>query len=286
MKVSGFTFLRNGVKLGYPFIESILSALPLCDEFVVAVGKSDDDTLDRLHSIRDTRVRIIETCWNEKMVDRGFVYAQQKMIAQYNCCGDWAFYLEGDEVLHEDDIPSIRRAMEHYYADTRVEALVFKYHHFYGNPTWLATSPKWYRYAPRIIRNNLRVYSPDGLFFVVMDKNKHGRYPLAASADVYIYHYGHVRRREYMMEKVNQVSRYWGHTPDFQAYQIDPQTLNRFDGTHPSVMKTWLEKEAEWDFAPNENYTPTQNDLKHRFMMVLERWFNWELSKKNFRLVK
>lgn len=286
MKVSGFTFLRNGVQLGYPFMESILSALPLCDEFVIAVGKCEDDTLARLHSIRDPKVRIIETRWNEKMVDRGFVYAQQKMIAHYNCCGDWAFYLEGDEVLHEKDIPAIRSAMERHYPNPRVEALVFKYHHFYGTPSWLATSPGWYRYAPRIIRNNLRVYSPDGLFFVVMDKNKRGRYPFAASTDVHIYHYGHVRRRAYMQEKVNQVSRYWGHTPDFQAYQIDPEALNVFAGTHPAVMKEWLAKEAEWDFIPDKDHAPTRKELKHRLMMTFERWFNLELSKKHYKLVK
>ena len=32
MRVSGFTFIRNGTMLGYPFVESIRSALPLCDE--------------------------------------------------------------------------------------------------------------------------------------------------------------------------------------------------------------------------------------------------------------
>ena len=95
MKVSGFTFIRNGTLLGYPFIESILSALPICDEFIVAVGDSEDDTLARIQAIDSDKIKIISTQWNEKMQDRGFVYAQQKMIAQYNCSGDWAFYLEG-----------------------------------------------------------------------------------------------------------------------------------------------------------------------------------------------
>ena len=112
MKISGFTFIRNGTLLGYPFIESILSALPICDEFIVAVGDSEDDTLARIQAIGSDKIRIIQTQWNEKMQDRGFVYAQQKMIAQYNCTGDWAFYLEGDEVLHEDDLPKIKASME------------------------------------------------------------------------------------------------------------------------------------------------------------------------------
>ena len=44
MKVTGFTFIRNAIRYDYPVKEAILSILPLCDEFVVAVGKSDDDT--------------------------------------------------------------------------------------------------------------------------------------------------------------------------------------------------------------------------------------------------
>ena len=90
MRVSGFTFIRNGTMLGYPFVESIVSALPLCDEFVVAVGLSEDDTLTRVQAIADPKIRILSTRWNEQMTAKGFVYAQQKMIAQFNCTGDWA----------------------------------------------------------------------------------------------------------------------------------------------------------------------------------------------------
>jgi hypothetical protein len=127
--------------LGYPYEESIRSALALCDEFVIAVGKSDDATLKRLRAIGDPRLRIIETTWNEKMADRGYVYAQQKMIAQFNCRGDWAFYLEGDEVLHEADLPALRERLLQLRNDPEVESLVFDYHHFYGSPQWVAAAP-------------------------------------------------------------------------------------------------------------------------------------------------
>ena len=103
MKVSGFTFIRNGSSLGYPFIESIKSILPICDEFIVAIGRSEDDTLKKILALRSKKIKIIETSWNENISDRGFVYAQQKMIAQYNCSGDWAFYLEGDVIIDPKD---------------------------------------------------------------------------------------------------------------------------------------------------------------------------------------
>ena len=44
MKVTGFTFIRNAVKFDYPVVEAITSILPLCDDFVVAQRKSEDET--------------------------------------------------------------------------------------------------------------------------------------------------------------------------------------------------------------------------------------------------
>ena len=288
MKVSAFTFLRNGTLLGYPYVESIRSILPIVDEFIVNVGASIDDTADRIRSIDPTKVRLIESTWNERMSDRGYVYAQQKMIAQFNCTGDWAFYLEGDEVVHEADLPVIRAAMEHHLGNPRIEALVFDYYHFYGCPSYLAVSPGWYRRAPRILRNTIRSYSPDGLFFVVMDHNKRGRYPRAALVGAPMYHYGHVRSVASMQEKIRQVSKYWGHTPPaFPSYgEIDAAALAPFTGSHPQVVQEWLQKEAESRFTPNPDHPLTRRERRHRWMMRLERTFGCELSKKHFRLVR
>ena len=286
MKISGFTFIRNGTLLGYPYIESLCSLLPLCDEVVIAVGAGQDDTLARIAAIGDPKLRIIETTWNESMHDRGYVYAQQKMIAQFNCSGDWAFYLEGDEVLHEKDIPVIEATLRKYLDDQKVEALVFDYYHFYGSPSTLAISPGWYRRAPRVIRNSIRSYAPDGLFFVVMDKNKQGRYPNAVLANVPIYHYGHVRNIAAMCEKIQQVSQYWGHEPPiFADYgNIDPQAIGRFNGSHPTVMQKWLVEQAETKLILNPNYKPNRREIRHRWMMRLERLLGWELGKKHYKL--
>ncbi|MFK5985127.1 MAG: glycosyltransferase [Pseudomonadota bacterium] len=288
MKISGFTFLRNAEQLGYPYIASIKSILPLCDEFVIAVGLSQDNTLEKLQSLADTepKIRLIETTWNEKMTDRGFVYAQQKMIAQYNCRGDWVFYLEGDEVLHEEDIQPLKERIKSVHNNPQVEAIVFDYYHFFGSPQWLAISPGWYRKAPRILRNTIRSYSPDGLFFVIMNKNKKGRYPYAILANLPIYHYGHVRPSDKMQKKVEQVGKYWGHDNHFDHYQIDPQALAAFKGRHPAVVQDWLAQHAQSTFQPDPSYQPTSREKKHRWMMQLEKLFGLELSKKHYRLVK
>ena len=288
MKVSGFTFIRNGTMLGYPFVESILSVLPICDEFIVAVGDSYDDTLTCIQAIDSDKVIIVKTRWNENMQDRGFVYAQQKMIAHYNCSGDWAFYLEGDEIVHEDDLPKIRACMEQYLNEPEVEALVFDYYHFFGSPDWLAISPAWYRRECRIIRNTIRVFAPDGLYFVAMDKNKKGRYPKSALVNAPIYHYGNARSITTMREKNQRIGRYWGKDhPLFGGYQIDPQSLTPFTGTHPAIVKDWVINKAEHNFTPDPNHKLTNREIKHRWMIKLERLFHFKFtSSKHHTLVK
>lgn len=289
MKVSGFTFLRNGTILGYPYVESLRSLLAVCDEVVVAVGNSDDDTLEQVRAIGDPKLRIIETTWNEVMQDRGYTYAQQKMIAQFNCTGDWALYLEGDEVIHEKDYSVIRNAMEKYLADTEVEALVFDYYHFYGSPSTYAYSPRWYRRAPRIIRNSVRSWAPDGLFWLIMQENKRGRYPNAALVGCHLYHYGHVRSVEKMNEKQKRVERYWGKTPkEFKGYgDIDPVSICAFDGSHPAIADSWLKNDAEQIMTLNPNYVVNRRDRKHRLMMWLEKLLGGkDFTKKHYKLVR
>jgi len=231
-------------------------------------------------------LKIIETVWNEKMVAAGYVYAQQKMIAQFNCTGDWAFYLEGDEIVHESDVPRIRAAMEAHLHNTAVEALVFDYHHFYGCPDLVARSPAWYRHAPRIIRNSVRSWAPDGLFWVIMDRNRRGRYPRGAMVGCPIYHYGHVRSISKAREKDRQVSRYWGHKPKFENYsQIDPGILQPFTGTHPTVIHDWLRDHAEKDFLVDPGYQLSRREYRHRALVRIERLLGRDLTKKHYKLV-
>ena len=283
MKVSGFTFLRNAVINGYPFEESILSILPIVDEFICVIGEGEDDTRERVLAIPDSKIRVIDSQWNEKMQDRGFVYGQQKMIAQFNCSGDWAFYLEGDEVLHELEVNKIRETMQEHLNDLEVEALYFDFFHFYGTPNQIGIAG--YRRAPRIIRNTIRSIAPDGLFWTVMDRNKKGRYPKAKCADGNIYHYGHCRSVSKMAEKLKQVGRYWGSKhQEFKGYgSIDIRELRPFTGSHPAVMENWLAKEAETEFLQKPDYRLTRRDRRNRIRFWIEDTFGVEISKKHYR---
>ena len=290
MKVSGFTFLRNGQKLGYPFVASIRSLLPLVDEFVIALGPCDDDTEKMLREIGDPKIRIIATQWNEKMRGDysvgGFVYGQQKSIALFNCTGDWAFYLEADEVLHENELPKIRAAMEKYLPDGRVEALAFDYLHFYGNQNTLAWSPGWYRSEVRILRNTIPAWSSEALFFNVLEGHKKSRYPRAAHTGATIYHYGWVRSEAQMNLKSASVQKYWDDSKPapLDYAQIDPAALKLFSGTHPQVVSGWLPP-AAGVFQADPNHRLTSREKKHRRMMWLEKTFGFRFGKRHYRLV-
>ena len=223
--------------------------------------------------------------WNDGMKDRGFVYGQQKTIAHYNCTGDWSFYLVADEVLHESELDNVHSAMKRHLDNPRVEALVFDYHHFYGNHATVLDSPAWYRRAPRIIRNTIRTFSPDGLFFIVLDRNKRGRYPRAALANAHVYHYGWVRSEEQMNLKSRQVQKYWGKQHAEISYaDVDPAILREFTGSHPAVMKGWLPSEPA-PFAPDPGYRLSMKDRKYRLKRRAEDVLGLDLSRKHFRLI-
>lgn len=288
MKVSGFTFIRDGQKLGFPFIESIRSALPLVDEFIVNVGHSQDDTLAMIKAINSPKIKIICSEWNDKMRSKGYVYGQQKMIAQYSCTGDWALYIEGDELIHEQDYDAIRNAMTRHLDNPDVEALTFDYYHFYGNLDTYAWTPAFYRQAARIIKTSVRSFAPDGLYWAVLDKNdRRGRYPKTAPCHAHMYHYGWIRPEEKMIQKLKDVEHFWDKEDQAKGFayaNIDPKTLRLFEGTHPKALNDFFQRKGEL-FTANPNYKLSKRDRKNRLRLKIESLFNIDTSKKHFRHV-
>ena len=285
MKVSGFTFIKNGQILGYPFVQSIKSILSIVDEFVINVGESDDDTLALVESISSPKIRIIQSKWNQCMQDRGYVYGQQKMISQFNCTGDWAFYIEGDEIYHENDLNQIKSLMEINLKDPSVEALAFDFYHFYGNANTYLDSPGWYRSEARIIKTSCRSYAPDGLFWLVLDNNKKGRYPRAKHIGVNCYHYGWVRSEEEMNLKSQKVQKYWGKDYVKVDYsQINSMIFKEFRGSHPKIIQSWLPKDIGI-FNADSDYKLSSKEKKHQILLKIENIFGNDFSKKHYKLV-
>ena len=185
MKISGFTFIRNGINLDYPFIESILSILPIVDEMIVVVGDCEDGTRESIVRLPSPKIKIIDTVWDENMRKGGEILAQQTNIALDNISGDWGFYIQGDEVLHEKYYEVIVEKMKTNLHNEKVDGLLFNYLHFYGSYDFVGTSRKWYRNEIRIIRNNPKIRSyKDAQGFRKAGKKLHVK-----NINASIYHY-------------------------------------------------------------------------------------------------
>src|SRR2546427_8392162 len=152
MKISGFTFIRNGATLGYPFVSSIRSLLPLCDEVMVNVPRSTDDTLEQVKAIGDPKIRILETEWDEAQRTAGLALSHHTNLALDPCAGDWCVYIQGDEVLHENSIPAMRAALERELNRPQAQGLLVDYTHFYGRFWTEGGSLVWYHRDARVLR--------------------------------------------------------------------------------------------------------------------------------------
>lgn len=205
MFVSGATFVRNAIKFDYPVRESILSILPLCDEVIVNVGKSEDETLDLVKSIKNEKIRIIESVWDDTKRTGGLVLSEQTNIALRACKGDWIFYIQADEVLHEKFLEVVRERMKTFLEVEEVEGLLFDFKHFYGSYFLFQSSRKWYRREVRIIRNHIGISSwKDAQGFRL-----NGRKLRVIHAHAEIYHYGWARHPEKIIPKQKNLDRYW-----------------------------------------------------------------------------
>jgi glycosyltransferase involved in cell wall biosynthesis len=276
VKVSGFTFLNDGIKMGYPFCESIRSALPICDEFIVVVGPTEDGTVEAIEAIGDPKIKILRSQWNPHVWT--YVFGQQSNIALFNCTGDWAFYIQGDEIIHENDYDLLMNQMKKHLDDPRVEGLAFDYVHFYGNHNTQAWSPRWYRQEVRIIRNNIRAIFPnDAQYPILIKNNRRSRYLKAAVSGAKMYHYGWVNS-EFLTSG--------GQNKSSTCNQVDPKTLIRFNGSHPSIMNKLLRVDLTDTFKAAPGYKLTFGEKRHRFIMFFERLTGRTYNKKHFTTVK
>jgi hypothetical protein len=148
--LSGFTIVRNAIKLDFPIVPAIRSVLEVCDEVVVNVGRSEDDTRDLVAAIGDPRVRIVDTEWD--FSKRNLMLAIETRRAMEACRGTWGLYVQADEVLHEASARALRERTREWDADARVEGLLVHYLHFYGGFDTIATSRRWYRREVRCVR--------------------------------------------------------------------------------------------------------------------------------------
>ena len=313
MKISGFTMVKNAGKLYYPIQESIRSILPLVDEYIIALGDCDpeDNTLELIKEIASPKIKIVDTVWDVKEYPHGSILAQQTDVAKSHCTGDWLFYLQADEVVHEKDHEAIRKACEKHLEDEEVEGLLFRYIHFWGDYNHAFTrNHGWYRNEIRIVRNKPEIHSwRDAQSFRVIDDFSKDKYLLkegtrklnVARSNAYIYHYGWVRPPKLMGKKTSHFrSCYKDENLKEEQMEvisaIDFGSMNSvpsYKGDHPKAMENRIDS---FDWANELNYTNKINRKpihkhekpKYRLLTGIEKMFfpNGLFNFENYKLIR
>lgn len=303
MKVSGYSYMRNSFAYGYPVIQSITSVLPIVDEFIAVVGKSDDGTREAIEAIGSPKIRIIDTEWDPAMTKGGKIFAQQANIGlkAISPDADWAFHIQSDEVIHEQDLAEIRQAMEDHLDDKKVDGFLFPFYHFIGDYKHIGPTRKWHSKEIRITRNDPRVFSyRDSQGFrlyeseaaYLEDEKKNGVKLKVKKLQARIYHYSYCRNPYLLGGKIKKFGSYYsqGNTsPEFNQ-EAEPfdfhgviDILAPFEGTHPAVMAEVIAQQ-NWEFK----YDPSRGRFKprHRVLHEIEKITGWRIGEyKNYKLI-
>jgi len=292
MKISGFTIIRNAVLNDYPIVEAIRSILPVVDEMIVLIGDSEDATIALIESINDSKIKIHHSVWNNNLRTGGSVLAEEtnKAFQLIDPESDWAFYIQGDEVVHEKYHPVIVAACNNYLVDKKVEGLLFNYLHFYGTYDYIGDSRKWYHKEVRIIRNDKKIQAyKDAQGFRVGTK---ATKIAAKQIDAFVYHYGWVKSPEQMLKKHKNFSKFWhpDHVIEAGFKEMDFWDFSEFDSlqifkdTHPLVMQKRIEEKG-WQI--NIDITQKKFSFKDKLLYHFEKITGIRpFDFKNYRLLK
>ncbi|MCA0430267.1 MAG: glycosyltransferase family 2 protein [Bacteroidetes bacterium] len=287
MKVAGFTIIRNAVKYDYPVVEAINSILPICDAFYVGVGNSEDETKKLIENINSDKIKIIDTIWDDNLRVGGHVLANEtnKVFDAIPKEFNWCFYIQSDECVHEDDLNTIKTAMQNNLLNKNINGLLFKYKHFYGQYNYIGVGRRWYANEIRIIRNDKSIRSykdAQGFRFTNNTKLK------VKNTNAFIYHYGWVKPPKAQQAKQQNFHKMWHDdnwvnenvkkNEEFDYSNID--LLEIYKGTHPLVFKSRI-KNADWEFIYNSKFVKT--NFKYKFLYFIEKLTGWRIGEnKNY----
>lgn len=269
VRISGFTFVRDAVRLDYPIEESIRSALPIVDEYIVNVGDCSDNTLEVIRSIGDPRIKIIETDWNPDRFVAGATNADQTNIALDHCRYPWCLYLQADEVIHEEDYAKVTGAMEKCDSMEDVDGILFHYNHFWGDYNRVHRGHNWYDRDIRAIKNGRNIRSWKSAQSFRMDERK----LRVIDCGAWIYHYGWVRHPETMRKKTIALDSLhhdeeWvneRHSDPGRPWDYGPlDRIPLFSGTHPAVMSKRIENK-DWKA---EDYSDPDTPPDHEHLQL------------------
>ena len=298
MTISGFSYVRNGFDYDVPFLESIQSILPICDEFIVAVGDSTDGTRESIVALNSPKIKIVDTVWDMNMQKGGKIFAQQSNTALDHITGDWAFHIQADEVIHENDLDKVVNAIKENEHNSKLDGFLFPFIHFWGGYSYVRTSRRVHKNEIRVFRNDkcvrsynesqgFRIYSSKEAYDAGVEKGEKLRVKLL---DVPIYHYNGVHRPENLLKKIEKLSSFFHNgkaavVEDIETVLQQVDRVEPFKGTHPKVMQEKVASQ-DWTFT----FDPKKavwTKPKDKFLQPIEDFLGFRLGGyKNYKLIK
>lgn len=295
MKIDGFTYVRNGFKMGYPFMASIQSVLPIVNKLIVVVGNSEDGTREAIANLKNEKIIIIDSIWEEEKRKNGSIFKEQANIGLAKVTGDWALHIQADEVLMENAkeriIEDIKKANE----IEKVDGLLFPFYHFWGDYQHIRNTRRTHAFEIRAFKTgrNIQSYKDSQGFrkFPLATKDEIGEKLNVLKITTPIYHYSYTRNPKLMNKKSNYFHRFWHSNEwlekntkelDFDFNEVDK--LELFKASHPKYMKETISNQ-DWDFK----YDPSKSNMsfKNKILYKFEKLFNYRLFEyKNYILHK
>ena len=299
MRITAFSYVRNGLAMGYPFLESMQSVLPVVDEFVMVLGDSTDGSREAILNLNSSKVKIVDTVWDMSLKTGGKLFAQQSNLGLAEMTGDWVIHIQADEVLHENDGPKLVQYIKTFDANPRVEALLFPFLNFRGDYHHIHTGRKAHRFEIRAFRKNnlIRAYKDSQGFRKFSSEDAYqqgekGEKLRVVKIDVPIFHYNFVRSPKQMKDKTIFFQKFFhdGEELEKKVKELESfdynhvDKLERFDGAHPKWMEPII-KQKDWEFT----YDPSKAkiSLRHRVLNKIEEWTGYRIGEyKNYKLIK
>lgn len=223
--LGGASFIHNGIVQDYNYRETIDCLVELCDKVVIVDAGSTDGTYEDLRSYIDevnkpfynTRVLLIRASTEEWHAQQG----REKLsffsnIAISALSTDWVFYLQMDEILHEDSFPYVRAAIE----EDGVDGYLVSRLNLWKDPHHMLNVPQERKPVSteviRLAKTKFRCFDDaeslavDGVMGIFGDVN-----------NIQIFHMGFIRDKVKHLEKIKHMQKevfLWG---DYDAKAKD-----------------------------------------------------------------
>jgi glycosyltransferase involved in cell wall biosynthesis len=255
--LSGHMIVRNGIKYDYPFLESCLSILPICDEFIFIDGYSDDGTYEKLIEFQKTnkKIKVLQKEWKTDKKNGYNILSDLTNYAIENCSGNYHLQIQADEAYGEEYLLKIKNLI----LKNKYDYFSFGIYHMWSSFEKMYAPGVFYDSFIRLAKKS----SYPSLMSVddAMSMGNVGGKTLSTkdvSKEIKAYHYGYVRTPKALIEKQIDITKLWG-IYDLDGYLqkgIETGKINwmdkhpiknvlKFKGKHPKSMLKWIQERRE-----------------------------------------